>query len=126
MDTAYFFALFWGWLTIIMTVIYFARPSVLAQVKTIIVEARGFSLIYGMVSLILGLASAILVHAWTLDWRGLTTLFGWLALVKGIIVLAWPEISQKTPYKTRITSTRVSLAIVCALAVTLLVVVYRA
>lgn len=124
METTIFFALFWGWLTVIISAIMFARPIVLEQLKTIIVENRGFSLIYGLASLMLGLASVILVHEWTLDWRGLVTLFGWLTLLKGIMVLAWPEVAKKTPYKTRLLSTRIALGIACALAILLLVLVY--
>lgn len=67
MDATYFFAQFWGWLAIVMTAICFARPSVLGQVKTLIAEDRGFGLIYGIASIMLGLASVIVVHAWTLD-----------------------------------------------------------
>lgn len=119
-----FFGLFWGWLTVVMSVIYFARPNVLESVKTTIVEDKGFRLLYGMASIMIGLASAITANVWALDWRGLTSLFGWLALGKGILTLAWPEIAQRTPYKTRLISTRIALAIAFLMALALLYAIY--
>lgn len=119
-----FFGPFWGWLTVIMSAIYFARPDVLKDVKTTIIDDTGFRLIYGMASLMLGLASVITVNVWTLDWLGLTSLFGWLALVKGVLTLAWPEVAQRTPYQTRMISTRIALAIALLLALALLYAVY--
>lgn len=119
-----FFGLFWGWLTVIMTVIYFVRSDVLKDVKTAIVGDKSFRLIYGMASVMIGLASVIVTNVWTMDWRGLTSLFGWLALLKGILTLAWPELAQRTPYKTRMISTRIALAVTFVMAVALLYVVY--
>ncbi|MCV7069115.1 hypothetical protein H7H51_31435 [Mycolicibacterium farcinogenes] len=115
-----FFALFWGWLTLIVVAMFFARPQALHDVKHLIVENRAFGLTYGFMSLFLGLASVLLHNAWELNWHVLITIFGWLALIKGVIVIAWPEVSKNTKYETRIKTTRIALIIVGALAVWLL------
>lgn len=115
-----FFALFWGWLTIIVVVMFFARPQALHDVKHLIVENRAFGLTYGFMSLFLGLASVLLHNVWELNWHVLITIFGWLALIKGVIVIAWPEISKNTKYETRVMTTRIALIVVGALAVWLL------
>jgi hypothetical protein len=120
MNTQTFFALFWGWLTVIVTAMFFVRPKALHDVKRLIVENRAFGLTYGYLSLFLGLTSVLLHNVWVLNWHVLITIFGWLALVKGIIVIAWPEISKNTKYETRIKSTRIALAVVAALAVWML------
>jgi hypothetical protein len=116
MTTQTFFALFWGWLTVIVTLMFFIRPKALHDVKRLIVENRAFGLTYGYLSLFLGLASVLLHNVWALNWHVLITIFGWLALIKGILVIAWPEISKNTKYETRVLSTRIALVVVCGLA----------
>jgi hypothetical protein len=101
MNASIFFAQFWGWLTVIVTAIFFARPSVLVDVKRLIVENRSFGISYGLASLILGLASVILHIVWVANWQVIITVAGWLTLAKGIIVLAWPEISRNTSFEVR-------------------------
>jgi hypothetical protein len=45
-------------------------------------------------------------------------------LIKGILVIGYPEVSHNVKYETRIKSTRISLLAVCALAIWMLVAVY--
>jgi hypothetical protein len=120
MNSQTFFALFWGWLTVIAAAMFFIRPKALHDVKHLIVENRAFGLTYGFLSLFLGLASVLLHNVWELNRHVLITIFGWLALIKGILVIAWPEISKNTKYETRVTSTRIALVVVAALAVWML------
>jgi hypothetical protein len=109
-------AQFWGWLTLTVALILFVRPKVLHDIKRLIIENRGFGLAYGLMSLILGITSVLLHNVWELDWHVVITIFGWLALLKGIIVLAWPEISKNTRYETRVLTTRIALVVVSGLA----------
>jgi hypothetical protein len=120
MNTQTFVAQFWGWLTLTVALILFIRPKVLHDVKRLIVENRAFGLAYGLMSLILGITSVLLHNVWELNWHVVITIFGWLALVKGIIVLAWPEISKNTRYETRVLTTRIALVVVSGLAAWLL------
>jgi hypothetical protein len=116
MNTQTFVAQFWGWLTLTVALILFVRPKVLHDVKRLIVENRAFGLAYGLMSLILGITSVLLHNIWELNWHVVITIFGWLALLKGIIVLAWPEISKNTRYETRVLTTRIALVVVSGLA----------
>jgi hypothetical protein len=116
MNTQAFVAQFWGWLTLTVALILFIRPKVLHDIKRLIVENRAFGLAYGLMSLILGITSVLLHNVWELNWHVVITIFGWLALVKGIIVLAWPEISKNTRYETRVLTTRIALVVVSGLA----------
>ncbi len=120
MNTQTFFALFWGWLTVIVAAMFFIRPKALHDVKRLIVEDRAFGLTYGFLSLFLGLTSILLHNVWEPNWHVLITIFGWLALIKGIIVISWPEVSKNTKYETRIKSTRIALVVVGVLAVWML------
>jgi hypothetical protein len=121
MNNAAFLAQFWGWLTLTVSIIFFARPDVLREVKILMIENRAFSLSYGLLSLILGLASVILYNHWPLSWPAVVSLFGWLALLKGVLVLAWPEISKKPTLESRLLSTRIALVVVSLLGIFMIV-----
>ena len=56
---------------------------------------RGFTLVSGYLALIIGLATVILHNVWVADWRVVITVFGWLSLLKGIVRIGFPEITQK-------------------------------
>lgn len=60
METSSFLGLFWGWMTVIVSGILFVRPSVLRDLKRLVVENRGFGIIYGFLSIFLGLGTVIL------------------------------------------------------------------
>lgn len=124
MQASTFLGLFWGWTTVITSGILFIRPSVLRELKKLVVEDRGFGIIYGLLSIFLGLGTVILHNVWALNWQGFITLIGWLALLKGIYVIAYPEPSKKTDFEVRILSTRIVLAILGVLALWMLVVIY--
>ncbi|KQU13152.1 hypothetical protein ASG65_12465 [Bacillus sp. Leaf13] len=124
MELSTFLGLFWGWMTVIVSGILFVRPSVLRELKKLVVEDRGFGIMYGFLSIFLGLGTVILHNAWALNWQGFITVIAWLALLKGIYVIAYPEPSKKTDFEVRILSTRIALAIVGALALWMLVVIY--
>jgi hypothetical protein len=94
MNNAIALAQFWGWLALVVSGIFFARPDVLREVKILMIENRPFSLSYGLLSLILGLASVTLYNDWTPSWQVVVSLFGWLALLKGILVLAGPKLRK--------------------------------
>ncbi|WJE54977.1 hypothetical protein QRE66_12655 [Bacillus cereus] len=124
MEASIFLGLFWGWTTVIVSGILFVRPSVLRELKRLVVEDRGFGIMYGFLSIFLGLGTVIVHNVWALNWRGLITVIAWLALLKGIYVIAYPEPSKKTDFEIRILSTRIVLAIIGILALWMLAVIY--
>ncbi|ATI59805.1 MULTISPECIES: hypothetical protein [Bacillus] len=124
METSSFLGLFWGWMTVIVSGILFVRPSVLRDLKRLVVENRGFGIIYGFLSIFLGLGTVILHNVWGFNWQGFLTVIAWLALLKGIYIIAYPELSKKTDFEVRILSTRIVLAIIGALALWMLIVIY--
>ncbi|MES5894076.1 MULTISPECIES: hypothetical protein [Bacillus cereus group] len=124
METSTFLGLFWGWITVIVSGILFVRPSVLRELKKLVVEDRGFGIMYGFLSIFLGLGTVILHNVWVFNWQGFLTVISWLALLKGIYIIAYPEPSKKTDFELRILSTRIALAIIGALALWMLIVIY--
>ncbi|MEH6890560.1 hypothetical protein V7024_12715 [Bacillus sp. JJ864] len=124
MEASTFFGLFWGWVIVIVSGILFVRPSVLRELKKLVVVDRGSGIMYGFLSIFLGLGTIILHNVWALNWQGFITIIAWLALLKGIYIIAYPEPSKKTDFEVRILSTRIVLAIISALALWMLVVIY--
>ncbi|HHP5615895.1 TPA: hypothetical protein ACSC54_001472 [Bacillus cereus] len=124
METSTFLGLFWGWMTVIVSGILFVRPSVLRDLKKLVVEDRGFGIMYGFLSIFLGLGTVILHNVWVFNWKGFLTVITWFALLKGIYIIAYPEPSKKTDFEVRILSTRIVLAIIGALALWMLIVIY--
>lgn len=121
MTAEIFLAQFWGWLTLIVATVFLFRPDQLRQLKILMVESRAFSLSYGFLSLILGLMSVVLYNRWSLSWAVIISLFGWLARLKGIYVLAFNEISAKPSIEARLVSTRIALVVVALLGLSLVV-----
>ncbi|MGF7036129.1 hypothetical protein J2T17_007180 [Paenibacillus mucilaginosus] len=115
--------LFWGWMTVIISTTLFVRPSVLRELKRLVVEDRGFGIMYGFLSIFLGLGTVILHNIWALNWQGFITVIAWLALLKGVYVIAYPEPSKKTKFEVRILTTRIALAIVGGLSLWMVLVV---
>lgn len=124
MTISTFLGLFWGWIILIVSGILFVRPSVLRELKRLVVEDRGSGIMYGFLSIFLGLSTVILHNIWDFNWQGFVTLIGWLSLLKGIYIIAYPEPSKKTDFEVRVFSTRIVLAIISALAIWMLVVIY--
>ncbi|PFJ59840.1 hypothetical protein COJ02_05965 [Bacillus thuringiensis] len=124
METSTFLGLFWGGMTVIVSGILFVRPSVLRDLKRLVVEDRGFGIMYGFLSIFLGLGTVILHNVWVFNWHGFLTIIAWLALLKGIYIIAYPEPFKKTDFEVRILSTRIVLAIIGALALWMLIVIY--
>lgn len=54
---------------------------------------RNFTLLYlsGILALVMGLLIVVSHNVWTSDWRVIITIFGWMAIFKGLVRLFIPE-----------------------------------
>lgn len=59
------------------------------------VESDSKMFCWGIISLVIGLAMILAYNVWTNDWRVVVTIIGWLALLKGIMHLFFPEQAKK-------------------------------
>ncbi len=89
-----FLAQFWGLIFVIMGGIFLIRRE---SVKVLIkmVQDDGMMILTGYAALIVGIAHVLLYNVWVSDWRVVLTLIGWMALVKGIIRLTFPDFTRK-------------------------------
>lgn len=89
-----FLAQFWGLIFVIMGGIFLIRrESVRVLIK--MVQDDGMMILTGYAALIVGVAHVLLYNVWVSDWRVVLTLIGWMALIKGIIRLAFPDFTRK-------------------------------
>lgn len=96
MELSYFLAQMFGLTYIIFAGALFLRPTL---VTVAIRDLRPFSfvmLMAGFIGIVAGLAIVLSHNIWELSWRGLITLFGWVALIKGITYVAFPDFLRFT------------------------------
>lgn len=95
METSLFLAQFWGWIIVVIGLVYILKSKTLTDEIFSLVEDRGFAILSGWVALIIGLTTVVLHNIWSADWRVVITVLGWLTLAKGVIRIGFPEIYRK-------------------------------
>ena len=95
MEISLFLAKFWGWLLVILCLVFLLRKKVLLGELFGLVENEMFVFLSGWLALVLGLVTVILHNLWVADWRVVVTIFGWLSLVKGIVRIGFPGTPRK-------------------------------
>lgn len=63
----------------------------------------------GLLTFVAGLTTVLFHNIWALDWRMIITVFGWLILIKGIMLVAFPSTLLKT---TKIYSGNIKLVLI--------------
>jgi hypothetical protein len=94
MEISIFLAKFWGWFLIISCLLFFLRKKLLEEMIEL-VKNRSLMIVFGYFGFVLGLISVLLHNFWTTDWRVVITIFGWATLIKGVVSIAFSELSQK-------------------------------
>lgn len=54
-------------------------------------DSKGLLWLTGFVTFVMGMAIVALNNVWTADWRVLVTLLGWLAVIKGAVIMLVPS-----------------------------------
>ncbi len=83
-----------GWLFVILGLIFLLKKNALVDVLKAY-EEKGFVIMSGYVSLLLGLPVVIVHNVWVSDWRVVVTILGWTTLIKGVARIGFPEVTQK-------------------------------
>lgn len=87
-------AKFWGWYLIIFCSILLINTKRVVRFFALL-ESEKYLVLVSFIAILLGLVSVILHNVWELNWKLLITLFGWIALIKGIINLIFPKTTIK-------------------------------
>ncbi len=94
MEVGLFLTKVWALYFVLISLAFLINKKGLKKLMSIAMD-DGFLMMSGVVSLLIGVLHVVAYNVWEPDVRGLITLFGWMALAKGISRLAWPEHSKK-------------------------------
>jgi hypothetical protein len=91
METSIFIARLLGPPLLLAGLSLIAHQSFYRSVAENVRNAPALLYMIGMLRLLAGLAIVLVHNVWVADWRVLITLIGWIALVRGVLILAAPE-----------------------------------
>lgn len=94
MDTSLFLFKFWGWYCVIFFFILCFNPKRIKQIIEDIQDEK-FTILISFLAIIIGLLNILFHNVWEANIRLVVTLFGWLALLKGIMLLTLPRTTTK-------------------------------
>lgn len=70
------------------------NPKALQDMGREFLASRALIFIAGVLALLAGLAIVNTHNIWAADWRVIITIFGWLALIGGVIRMAFPGLTR--------------------------------
>jgi len=111
---------FWGFYIVIMVLILLFRPSIRDYIISLAKE-KSFKLVAGFLALFLGLGSVLIHNVWGNELEIIASFLGWNALVKGIINIAFPDISNSLI--KRVTKKALTIYLIVALFIGLYILV---
>ncbi len=85
-----FLAKFWGWYFITFFLLLSFNPKRILQIVNGIKDEK-FVLLIAFLAVIIGLLNISLHNVWEPNWKLSITLFGWIALLKGIALFTFPN-----------------------------------
>lgn len=94
MELSIFLAKVWGLFMLIMTASLLLNIGSLPRLFKL-VKDENFLFLSGFFLLLIGVLSVVAHNIWSADWIGLVTLFGWLALIKGVVRFTRPDFTMK-------------------------------
>ncbi|MDX1837012.1 hypothetical protein DIZ81_04910 [Legionella taurinensis] len=95
MTSTYFLAAVIGWYLVIVSLIVLLRQRLMAGIVSDILGQRALLFFMGLVSLVIGLLLVISHNVWVMSWPVIITLIGWLAVISGILRMAFPDVSLR-------------------------------
>lgn len=111
---------FWGLLGSVLPTLYLLRPQALVRLKHWVAEEARVAFLYGLLSLLVGLAT-VAIQPWGASATGvIVSLFGWLSCLKGALLIGWPEVVRRPRFEARIATTRAALVVVALLSLCVL------
>lgn len=94
MDTSLFLLKFWGWYCVIFFFILSFNPKRIKQIVEDLQDQK-FTILISFLAIIIGLLNILFQNVWEANISLVVTLFGWLALLKGIMLFTFPRTTTK-------------------------------
>ncbi len=87
----------WGIILVIVCLGFLFNKRLYADIIRA-AQTEAFMYLYGLIALVLGALSVSAFNVWELSYRGLLTLFGWIALFKGVSAFVFPRLTMRSLY----------------------------
>ena len=94
MNTLNFVTELWGIFMVVVPLALLVNQGLIRKIFTF-AEDELVLLFGGMISFMIGVASVLSYNVWTANWGTVITVFGWIAILKGICLLFFPAWSKK-------------------------------
>ena len=94
MDMSLFLFKFWGWYCVIFFFVLSFNPKRIRQIIDDLQDQK-FTILISFIAIIIGLINVLLHNVWEANISLLITLFGWAALLKGILLFTFPKLIVK-------------------------------
>ncbi len=101
MDATVFLLKFWGWYCVIFFFILSFNPRRIKQIVDDLQDQK-FTIIVSFLAIIIGLLNILFHNIWEANISLVVTLFGWIALLKGIMLFTFPRTTTKKITKLNI------------------------
>lgn len=95
MELSLILARCWGIILVIVCISFLVNKKLYADIIKA-AQTEEFMYLYGLIALIIGALSVSVFKIWAFNYRGLLTLFGWTALLKGVSAFAFPKLTMKS------------------------------
>ena len=93
MDSSALIARFIGPVMLVAGVSMFVNRARMIEIFKDFTSSPGMIFIAGVMALALGIALVTFHNIWVADWRVFITVYGWLALIAGIIRMMFPDVA---------------------------------
>ncbi|PIR88335.1 MAG: hypothetical protein COU09_02775 [Candidatus Harrisonbacteria bacterium CG10_big_fil_rev_8_21_14_0_10_44_23] len=94
MELSLYLAKVWGLFIVIITFSMMINKKQIAKMYHLAKE-EGMLILMGMLSLVVGILSVLSHNIWVSSWPTIITIFGWLALLKGLMFLFFPDAARR-------------------------------
>jgi len=93
METSILFAKFMGPVILVTGLTVLFNRRVLLDVFEDVVASPGILFVAGVMALVFGIAVVVFHNHWVAGWPVIITVFGWLAVLGGIVRMAFPAVA---------------------------------
>ena len=91
MSSSVYLAFLFGSYIFVISASMIWNRSRFIETMTDVLESRSLIFFTGILVLMGGVSVVCFHTVWALDWRGLITLIGWIAVIKGTLLIILPE-----------------------------------
>lgn len=113
MQTSLLLAKFFGLYLLVAGLLWLIRGKSFDRMVEAVLDDPGFVALSGFIALMMGLAIITAHNVWEANWRAVITLFGYLAALKGVWRLGWPEQSMGAVRALLRNPARMILVVMC-------------